>query len=152
MFLIKLPMLTKPDMRNSIDSIIARASNIARWLFFINLIPTVIAGGVIFITFNKLEQNSFRNIYDWIVLSLMLSGIALQYIYYRQTTNTDNVLNPVGWVFSIIVNAIFIVSYLVRFFSAPSFGALMIVYPAAFLVCSVKGLRLIRHFESSYIS
>lgn len=152
MVFIKLPMLTKPSMYNSIDSNTARATNIARWLFFINLIPTIIACGIVLITFDQLERNHFGNTYDWIVLSLMLLGIAMQYIYYRQMTNTYHALNPAGWVCSIIINTIFIVSHVVSSFRTLSSAGLIIVYPIVFLVFSVKVLRLLRHSEPSAIS
>jgi len=67
-------------------------------------------------------------------------------------TNTDYVHKPEGWVVSIVINVLFIIGYAVGFFKNPSSAGLMVIYPIVFLAFSVRGLKLIRHYEDSSIS
>lgn len=145
-------MPTSITMYKSVDSVIIKSTRIARWLFFINLAPTIIAGVAIILIFDKLKLSQFESVFYWLVMSLMLSGITVQYVYYQQMTNTDHVRNPYGWLYSIVINMLFIISYAVNFFRNPSLPELMVIYPVVFLTLSIKGLRLIKHYEASHIS
>ena len=131
---------------------VTKATKIAKWLFFINLVPALLAGVVTILTFTNLVLSRFKSIYDWVLIALLLLGLMAQYIYYQQMTNTDHVINPSGWKYSIIINIFFIIGHLANFIRNPSLVILMVVYPAIFLAISIKGLKLIRHSEASSIS
>ncbi|XHR94029.1 hypothetical protein ACFJIV_27630 [Mucilaginibacter sp. UC70_90] len=76
---------------------VTKATKIAKWLFFINFIPSLLAGVVAILTFTALVLSHFKSIYDWVLIALLLFGLMAQYIYYQQMTNTDHVTNPSGW-------------------------------------------------------
>jgi hypothetical protein len=66
-------------MRQSIHPV-SQATIIAKWLFFINLVPALLAGVVTILTFTNLVLSRFKSIYDWVLIALLLLGLMAQYI------------------------------------------------------------------------
>lgn len=129
-------------MDSTRESAIYEAAQIAKTLFWVNLAPAAVAGATfIFFLFNMLLHADYEII--GLLISLII-GIFAEFIYYRQFTDADYTEKTFGWVYSIVVNVLFIVFQVIISINFPSALILIIIYPAIFLIQSYRGLMIIR--------
>jgi uncharacterized membrane protein HdeD (DUF308 family) len=117
---------------------------LATKLFWINLAPSVVAGVVVVVALLyailDFKQGSFY-------FALFLgSGLLCQWVYNKQRLSTEYAAKPIGWIFSVITNIIFLSPQVAFLFSKENgtFILLLMIYPISFLVVSFYALIKIR--------
>jgi hypothetical protein len=115
---------------------------IAKTLFYINLLPAIL--GIVMIvvmlifisTGHFTYMNLFRNL-------LLIAGVFCEWIYLKKFRFPENSINKAGWIYSIILNVIFILYYIVCFMlnDPLAWPLLMAGYPLLFLVASCYALQ-----------
>ena len=124
----------------STQSNIPETTKIARQLFWINLLPAIVASLIFIYSFFYLIVYGFKDDAAWLGISLG-PGVAAQFVYYNQMIDAGFAQKRWAWWYSIILNAIIIVIYLVGIFIAPSSGWFLIIYSIFFFSNSCAGLQ-----------
>jgi hypothetical protein len=120
-----------------------QATKIARQLFWINLLPSIVASAIFLFSFFFLVSSGFKDTSAWLGISLG-PGVAAQFVYYKQMVDDDFTKTSWGWWYSMILNALIIVGYIVSIFVIPSSSWFLIIYPIFFFSNSCAGLQALK--------
>jgi hypothetical protein len=117
---------------------------IANTLFWINLVPALVACCVS--SFFLLVSLNHPEGLTWPLFLIL--GIYCEWLYHKQRTNQEYLIKKFGWIYSIIINIIWITFYVASLF-APDVRIMAIlgIYPLCFLIASCFGLVLINKLK-----
>jgi len=132
------------------DQIRESLQRIANRLFWINIVPSVVASIIsvlaLFFAIVNFKEGSF---YAAILLSF---GLFCEWIYNKQRLSSEYVVKPIGWIYSIAVNIVFLVPYISMLF-ADDTGvrpmAIIGLYPLSFLFVSLYALLEIQKLNKN---
>ncbi|HEY4196730.1 MAG TPA: hypothetical protein VGM63_14400 [Mucilaginibacter sp.] len=123
---------------------------IAKILFWVNLLPAIVASIVAFymaiesLNF-QLRPGEHKSPTDYSAVfyfCLLVSGIFCEVVYYSKSKSIEYALKRTGWVYSILINIIFIALYIWMYItSGPVTIFFLCIYPIAFLVLSCIALK-----------
>lgn len=119
------------------------AIKIARTLFYINLLPSIL--GIVMIVvmlifISTAGHFSWMNVFRCL---LLIAGIFCEWIYLKKFRFPKNSTKTEGWIYSIILNAMFILYYIVcPLIKDPlTWPLAMAIYPLFFLITSGYALK-----------
>jgi len=127
------------------EYVLWRLYRVANALFWINLLPALVACCVsaFFLLISLTHPEGLA-----LPLFLIL-GLYCEWIYYKQRTDQEFLMKKFGWIYSIVINIIWVVFYVgCLFVSDVRTMAIFGIYPLAFLITSCYALTLIKKLKS----
>lgn len=121
-----------------------RLYRIANTLFWINLLPALVACCVSsFFLLVSLTHPEGLGLPMFLII-----GLYCEWIYYKQRTDGEYLIKKFGWIYSIVINIIWIVFYIGCLFGRDvRIMAILGIYPLAFLIASCYALMFIKKLK-----
>lgn len=117
-------------------------NKIARWLFYINLLPSIIGivMVVVMLIFISVGHFTYMNLFRTI---LLIAGVFCEWVYFKIFRSVGNPRQKKSWTYSIVLNVLFISYYILDPFTKESLGwpLIMAVCPLLFLIASCYALQ-----------
>jgi len=120
----------------------------AKWLFYINLLPSIL--GVVMVVVMPIFTFSGHFTYMNLFRSLLfIAGVFCEWVYLKIFRPFEYFTEKTGWIYSIILNGVFILYYIINNLSKDylTWPLIIAVYPLGFLIASCYALQKYRNIE-----